>query len=907
MIDRQKAKEFAQRWAGIGNEEQHCQRFWLELLDDVLGYGNMASVVFEERMPNGGKCDVWIKDSGVMAEQKSLNIDLDARGSDGKTPLQQLQGYADYLPRLQQPKYLITCSFGVFRVYNRDLYSQIDLRNHKLEFTLEEFGRDPDYLKFIIDSQAFRREREREINMDAGRHIAELRAWLEEQYLTRTSADLHALNALCVRLVFCLYCEDAGLFERDAFINFIKNTPADRLRTELQNLFDVLDTPAEERSPYNNLNFPYVNGGLFRERTQIPNFTQDIKAVLDRAAGFDWSQISPTIFGGIFESTLNPETRRAAGMHYTSPENIHRLIDPLFLDGIKDELRAVRDSAAATPRAKAAGLKALHGKICSLTFFDPACGSGNFLTETYLCLRELEENLLKALKGLEPGWAPEQRVSLDRFYGIEVNDFAVGVAETALWISRLQANGRSEFAEPEMDLPLKESAHILCANALRCDWNEVLPAEKCNYILGNPPFSGARNQTREQKAEIQEVFHNSRNCGNIDYVAGWYMKAAEYMADHPVRAAFVSTNSICQGEQVANVWKPLTDLGVHIDFACNTFRWKNEASEQAHVFVVVVGFSKQDTPKRLFWRKSPDGEAEALSPGRINPYLADAPDVFIWSRNTPLCHVPEIGIGNKPIDGGNYIFTEEEKDEFLRREPGAARFMRPFIGAEEFLHGKMRYILYLAPASEQELLGLPLCSERINKVREYRLASNSAPTRLLAQRPRNYHVENMPAGNSIIIPEVSSERREYIPIGYITPDILCSNRTKLIPDAGLYHFGVLTSLFHNAWMRVVAGRLESRYVYSNNIVYNNFVWPEPSDGQKARIEETAQGILDARARFNNTLAELYDPDMMPESLKEAHLANDRAVEEAYGACFGGDEEKIVSHLFALYGDKTRDE
>ena len=446
----------------------------------------------------------------------------------------------------------------------------------------------------------------------------------------------------------------------------------------------------------------------------------------------------------------------------------------------------------------------------------------------------------------------------------------------------------------------------MCANALRCDWNEVLPAERCSYILGNPPFLGARYQTPEQKAEIKEVFHNSRNCGNIDYVTGWYMKAAEYMKDYPVRAAFVSTNSICQGEQVANVWKPLTDLGVHIDFAHNTFRWTNEAENPAHVFIVIVGFSKQVDDKTLYYHDSPDSEATILHPQRINPYLANAPDVFIWSRNTPLCHIPEIGIGNKPIDGGNYIFTEEEKDEFLRREPGAARFMHPFIGAEEFLHGKKRYILYLAPASEQELLGLPLCMERINKVREYRLASTSAQTRMLAQKPRNYHVENMPAGNSIIIPEVSSERRDYIPIGYITPDNLCSNKTKLIPNARLYHFGVLTSQFHNAWMRRVAGRLKNDYSYSNNIVYNNFVWPEPSEEQMARIEEAAQHILDVRKTFSNTLAELYDPDLMPASLKEAHTANDRAVEDAYGVDFGGDEEKIVSHLFRLYSDKIRE-
>ena len=550
--------------------------------------------------------------------------------------------------------------------------------------------------------------------------------------------------------------------------------------------------------------------------------------------------------------------------------------------------------------------------MCTLKFFDPACGSGNFLTETYICLRKLEDVLLGELQAGQTGFSFEseamgQRVRLSQFYGIEINDFAVTVAETALWISRLKANGETSMllSMGDDDFPLHEAAHIVHGNALRMDWNEVVPANQCSFILGNPPFYGARMQSKQQKAEIQDVFHGSKNSGNIDYVAGWYIKAAEYMGNYPIRAAFVSTNSICQGEQVANVWKPIYDLGVRIDFAHDTFRWRNEATEQAHVYVVIVGFSKLSGKKTLFHHANPDAPEEVSNPANINAYLSAAPDVFVWNRSKPLCDVPSIGIGNKPIDGGNYLFKDDEKKAFLAVEPKAAEYFHKWLGSNEFLNNCPRYVLWLGDKSEEELADLPCCRERVENVRQLRLASKSAPTRKIADTPTRFHVENMPEGTSILIPKVSSERRRYIPLGFIGPETFCSDLVFLIADASVYQFGVLHSQFHNAWMRTVAGRLKSDYRYSGGVVYNNFVWPNPTSKQREAIEACAQAILDTRDNYpDKSLANLYDPDKMPADLLAAHRALDAAVEAAYGVNFDGDEEKIVAYLFKLYAQAT---
>ena len=638
-----------------------------------------------------------------------------------------------------------------------------------------------------------------------------------------------------------------------------------------------------------------------------------MELLLNASRGFDWRHISPTIFGAVFESTLNPETRRAGGMHYTSIENIHKVIDPLFLDDLKKELAEIEGEKVERKRLFA--LREFQQKLASLNIFDPACGSGNFLTESYIQLRRLENRVLESIQGEGQasmgfeGDLDPVKVSITQFYGIEINDFAVSVAKAALWIAESQMlTETQDVVSRYIDyFPLTTNAHIVAGNALRTAWGGVLPANECSYIIGNPPFYGARMQSKEQKAEIQEVFHGAKNSGNIDYVAGWYMKAAEYMADYPICAAFVSTNSICQGEQVANIWEPIFRLGFHIDFAFDTFRWRNEANDQAHVFVVIVGFSKQLKGKRLFHHASPDEEPIFKAPQNINAYLKDAPDVFVWNRSKPLCDVPKIGIGSQPIDNGNYLFDEVGMQDFLVKEPGAKRFVHPWLGSQEFINGKKRYVLWLGEATESDLDRLPLSRERINAVREYRAQSSRAQTKKAAETPNHFGTELIASSTSVLIPKVSSERRRYIPMGFIEPDVFCSDLVFLIPNATLYQYGVLQSQFHNAWMRTVAGRLKSDYRYSGGVVYNNFVWPEPAAEQRQAIEEAAQMILDVReAHQGKTLAELYDPDKMPSDLRAAHQNLDRAVEEAYGVDFNGDEEKIVAHLFKLYAESTED-
>lgn len=790
------------------------------------------------------------------------------------------------------------------------------------------------WLSFFTDKKHSRIEREKQLSVQAGEIVGKLHAQLSAQYknIETDRREQYSLNVLVVRLVFLLYAEDAELLQhKDAFLDYMKQFESSQMRTALIELFEVLDTPVEQRDPYLSeglLAFPYINGGLYSKDADIiiPQFTDQIRLdlLLEASQKFNWSKISPTIFGAVFESTLNPETRRAGGMHYTSIENIHKVIDPLFLNDLTQELEDIEGEKVEKNRKVM--LRAFQHKLASLNIFDPACGSGNFLTESYLSLRKLENRVIESLQGDQVSFDVDAasliKVSLSQFYGIEINDFAVSVAKTALWIAEEQMMEATQeiVLAPFGFLPLKSNPNIHEGNALRMDWNDVLPAEGCSFICGNPPFLGARNQNKEQKAEIADVYNGAKNSGNIDYVAGWYMKAAGYIEDHLVRCAFVSTNSICQGEQVANIWAPLFELGVRIDFAHDTFRWINEANDQAHVFCVIVGFSKLGGFKTLYHHAGPDADEAVLQLKTINAYLKDAPDVFIWNRSKPLCDVPKIGIGNKPIDGGNYLFKEADMWDFLAKEPGAKPFFHPWIGSDEFIKGKPRWVLWLGEATSEQLDALPECRKRIEAVREYRLASKSAPTRKIADRPQRFHVENLPNRTSVLIPEVSSERRRYIPMGFISPDALCSNLVKLIPNATLYHFGILTSQFHNAWMRTVAGRLKSDYRYSGGVVYNNFIWPgavgnlnipvEEAVPQEVRtkIEQCAQGALDAReAHPGKTLADLYDPDKMPADLLAAHKALDAAVEEAYGVDFDGDEEKIVVHLFKLYAQATATE
>ncbi len=908
MEQRTAAADFAAEWKGRGYEKGETQVFWIQLLRQVLGVADAERrIIFEDQvlLDNTSFIDARIPESRVLIEQKGCHINLEAkaRQSDGAvlTPLEQAKRYVVGLPLSQHPRYIVVCNFATFLIY--------DCEKQQTEFIkLEELPREYHRFGFLVDPTRSLRQREMELSLQAGVIVGRIYDALLKQYNNPDSLESrHSLNALCVRLVFCLYAEDAGVFGSHNVFHDYLHAHRSEARNALINLFRVLDTKPEERDEYMDADlaaFPYVNGGLFADDgTKIPRLTEEIvELILQKAsADFDWSKISPTIFGAVFESTLNPETRRSGGMHYTSIENMHKVIDPLFLDVLRAELDDIRSVAVERTRMKK--LREYQEKLAGLTFLDPACGSGNFLTETYLSLRRLENEVISLLNRGQGVFALGEdspvKVSIGQFYGIEINDFAVTVARTALWIAESQMLRETEaIVRTDLDfLPLKSYVNITEGNALRIDWESVVPSEKLNYIMGNPPFIGARVMSAEQKEDVNSIFAGWKNAGNLDYVCCWYKKAADMMRGNSIRAALVSTNSITQGEAVALLWKPLTESGVHIDFAHRTFRWDNEAVLKAHVHCVIVGFSTApNAASKLIYAE--EGTQVA---GNINGYLLDAADVYIDSRNKALCDVPAIAIGNKPIDGGHYLFTKEEMQEFLLREPAAAPWFKPWYGAQEFIGNKPRYCLWLKNCPPHELRRLPECMKRIEAVRQFRLGSKSAGTRKIAVTPTRFHVENFPVGHFIVIPEVSSERRAYVPMGYMDDSVLCSNKVRLMPEATLYHFGMLTSSVHMAWMRTVCGRLETRYDYSINIVYNNFPWPTPTPARQAAIEKTAQGILDARALYpDSSLADLYDEVTMPPELRRAHQKNDRAVMQAYGFALDLPESTIVTELMKMY-------
>lgn len=911
------AKQFVKDWTGKGFEKQEAQRFWIALLQNVFGVEQATNAIEFEvpvQLSHTSFIDGYIKDTHVLIEQKGADIDLRKgyKQSDGSmlTPYQQARRYAGYLPHNMNPRWIVVCNFKEFHIHdmNRPNDTPEVIQLADLE---KEFHR----LQFLVDTGNERIQKEMQISLQAGELVGKLYDSLLTQYKDPTSpTSLKSLNMLCVRLVFCLYAEDAAIFgAHGMFHDYLKDIPASGIRRALVDLFRILDTKAADRDPYladdnpTLAAFPYVNGGLFAdENIEIPPFTEELKTLLLSKASedFDWSEISPTIFGAVFEATLNPETRRSGGMHYTSIENIHKVIDPLFYNALVSELEEI--TAIAVKKTRDTKLDAYQKKLASLTFLDPACGSGNFLTETYLSLRRLENKVVAArldnqiVLGDSADFYPIQ-VSIGQFYGIEINDFAVTVAKTALWIAESQMMKETEaIVHMRMDfLPLTSYANIVEGNALRIDWEDVVPKNKLDYIMGNPPFVGARIMEQSQKDDVNTIFKGWKNAGNLDYVACWYKKASDLMAGTSIRSALVSTNSVCQGETVANLWKPLFNRDVHIDFAHRTFRWDSEAKIKAHVHCVIVGFSTalNSAPKVIY------DNNRAMTVKNINAYLVDADNIFVESRSKSLCNVPPIGIGNKPIDGGSYLFTKEEMQDFIKKEPSSKKWFKPWYGSQEFINRQPRYCLWLGECPPSELLKMPLCLERVDTVRHFRLASSSAGTVKLAEKPTRFHVENMPLSNYIVIPEVSSERRKYIPMGYMSPDVLCSNLVKLIPNASLYHFGVLTSNVHMAWMRAVCGRLKSDYRYSKDVVYNNFPWPTPTSEQIAKIEQTAQAILDARAKYPDcSFADLYGERMwlFPELLK-AHQQNDKAVMQAYG--FWGKlntETECVAELMKMY-------
>ena len=911
------AAEFAKRWEGRGYEKGESQLFWADLLTNVYGVGNLPEFIrYEEQVASmidsTNFIDGHIPSTKVIIEQKSIDKDLRApiKQSSGimLTPFQQAKQYVANMPRSEHPKWIVTCNFAEFLVYDMERPN-----GEPEQIFLKDLGKEYYRLKFLVDDKSEHISKEMEVSMQAGEIVGRIYDALLKQYDDNSPEALRWLNILCVRIVFCLYAEDAGIFTRDQFHDYLVGYEAKDMRNALIRLFEVLNTPTEKRSRYlmDDLKaFPYTNGGLFATEIEIPQFTDELRLVLlhNASLDFDWSAISPTIFGAVFESTLNPETRRAGGMHYTSIENIHKVIDALFLNTLRKEFETILEEKVEKVRNRL--LDAFQDKLASLVFFDPACGSGNFLTETYLSLRRLENEVIRAryhgqtFLGLE-GYSPI-KVSISQFYGIEINDFAVTVATTALWISEAQMLRETEtIIKHDIDfLPLKHYANITEGNALRIDWESAVPKDRLTYIIGNPPFVGARMMAETQKQDMIYVFGPKwKNVGDLDYVCCWYKKAADLMSTNKnIRTAFVSTNSLCQGEQVAYLWERLFDNGILINFAHRTFQWDSEATIKAHVHCVIVGFSYKNIEPRIIF----DGD-RAVSANNINAYLLDAPDVFIGSRETPLCDVPAIGIGNKPIDGGNYLFDKDEMEEFVKAEPKSANYFHPYYGAFEFIHRKPRYCLWLGECSPAELRSMPHCVKRIEAVRSFRLASKSPGTVKLADRPTRFHVENMPKGNYIVIPQVSSQNRRYIPMGYMDESVICSDKVRLMPEGTLYHFGVLESNVHMAWMRSICARLKSDYSYTVNNVYNNFPWPSPTDQQRARIEQTAQAILDARALYpDSSLADLYDEAVMPPELRKAHQANDRAVMEAYGFKVGKEftESTCVTELFKMYQTMT---
>ena len=928
------AKEFVIQWENRGNEKSDTQHYWTDLLQKVLLVNDPHSYIeFEKpvRFKNQQFIDGYIFSTRVLIEQKSYGIDLDVPlpQSDGTklTAYQQARRYISGLSNLENPRYIITCNFSEIWVYDNRNTTNCEPEKILLKNLEKEYHR----LNFLVDETAVPLHQEKVISIEAGDIVEDIYNKLHEQYIDRDNPiSRQSLNKLCVRLVFCLYAEDSGLFgTHTAFHDYLDSYKTSHWRKAIVDLFHILNTPYDERDEYTDdeLNaFPYVNGGLFSEENIIiPQFSEELRTlILEKAsADFNWSKISPTIFGAVFESTVDKIERQEGGMHYTSVENIHKVIDPLFLNTLWkdyydiigkreeklakdiDKYRTNKDKLHKLNQNQVKQLETLQARIAKLTFLDPACGSGNFLTETYISLRRLENEIIRKLheSHMFVGWMDNPvKVSIYQFYGMEVNDFAVSVAKTALWIAEHQMLKETEnIASFNIDpLPLKSFDNITKCNALRTDWNSVVPAKSLNYIMGNPPFYGARKMTSDQKDDLKHVFGDDWNgVGNLDYVAGWYKIVTEVMTQNPmIKMALVSTNSITQGEQVAILWESLMeDHKLHIDFAYRTFRWDNQVKNEAKVHCVIIGCS---VGKKASILEIYDGK-HLNQVKQINPYLTDHPDTWILRRRDPLCKVPPLLTGSQRIDNDLYMFTDKEKESFIKNEPLSEKHFHLWYGADEFINNTPRWVLYLGDCKPNELKAMPHCMKIIQKVREYRLSSTRPQTISAAESPRHFGLEVIPSSNFMIVPVVSSESRQYVPMGFMSPEIMCSNQVNLIPDATLYHFGVLESVVHMAWTRVVCGRMKSDYRYSKEIVYNNFPWPKPTKEQKQKIEKTAQAILDARAKNpESNLATLYEVNTMPEALLKAHKANDKAVLAAYGLSPKTPESEIVAELFKLY-------
>lgn len=938
-VSKKEIQNFIKSWSTGAHEVADKVTFWntilrflgvpQEQIDNRTFIDYEKSIKLKENEHFDGSIDAYIPSTHVLIEQKSSGVDLskpESRPNGGHTekitPYEQARRYDTHLSANERAYFYVLCNFNEFIIY--DIRENVDAKPVTIE--LKDLEKDLNALDFLVNKHKTRIQKEQQISVDAGKLVSKMYDELLDIFSNYPTLDdekvKHSINELCVRLVFCLYAEDAGLFSNtEAFYDYLKDVAPNQIGLKLKELFEVLNTEDDDRNKKDQFwkdehpvleAFPYVNGGLFANMDIfIPPFTQKLKDILlnEASRGFNWKDISPTIFGAVFESTLNPETRRQGGMHYTSVQNIHKVIDPLFLNELKDELKQIK--AWKQPKKKQELAKAFQMKLSRLTFFDPACGSGNFLTETYLCLRKLENEALKIQYPnpvLDVGDSDEYiKVSIQQFFGIEINDFAVSVAKTALWIaeSQMMEETKDIFYANWDFLPLKTYTRIHEGNAIRMDWNSVIEAYGCHYVLGNPPFVGAKMLTDEQRADMDSIWGCKR--GKMDYVSCWYIKAAQYIQGTNIKCAFVSTNSITQGELANSLGqKLLIDYNCKINFAYRTFVWDNDTENKAHVHVVIIGFSLQNDKNKYIYDK--DNHKKLAT--NINQYLLDAPTVIVAEQRNPISHNAPIMVrGSQLIDGGNFLLTPAERDQLVKQNPELKKYVFEYFNAKLFLHqtntSDKQYCLYLADCPTNIMKNNRFIYDRIKKVKEFRENSRGKSTQKLADTPSEYFIAQRPKAHSIALPVVSSGNRKYIPMKFLTEEVVLTNALFYIDNADLYEFGILESCVHMAWLRTIGGRLKSDYRYATSLVYNTFPWCNIDDKHKQKIQETAQGILDARKKYpDNSLADLYDPLLMPIELQNAHKANDKAILQAYGLPIDASESDIVAHLFKMYKDLT---
>lgn len=918
-----RAARFAESWAGRGDEKSDTQQYWRDLLDKVLLIPDTSDrqvLWFERRTALDGFIDALMVQARVLVEQKSLGVDLDRpepRQGTMVTPVEQAKRYSDSLPPSERPSVLITCDFGTFRLY--DLEADPLARTPQSEFTLADLPEHINEIGRLFAHEHSRVVQQEKLSVKAGRRVARLHDSLAECFKNPDDPAEHdALAMLTVRLVFCLYAEDANLFRPDALRDYVAASTPERLGEDLFDLFEVLDTPIGKRRRYlpESLKaFPYVDGGLFADRIDVPPLTGELRdALLEISEGFDWSGISPVIFGSLMEETLSHDERRKGGMHYTSVKNIHRLIDPLFLDGLKTEL----EGAEARPVAggsRTNALNKLHDKIAGLRFLDPACGSGNFLTETYLELRRIENRILADLDkdgqlALDLGDDLNPvRVSISHFHGIEINGFACAVARTALWIAEQQALDDTESTISGLPrLPFTDTAHIQQGNALRLDWNELLPGDHCDYVMGNPPFIGQYLMSDSQKEDMRLIWDKGYD-GYLDYATSWHRKASEYLAKPGAAFAFVSTNSISQGQPVPSLFRPLFDEGWRIRFAHRTFAWDAQSTDNAHVHVVIVGMDKTSEPAPILFEYTDiDGEPAARTVDNINGYLLDGPNVFVEKRMKPLSsELSPARRGSQPTDGGNLILDGRKEYDRAMSDPIAAKYVRPFRMGRELINGTNRWCLWMPGVEPSEIKSSSFLRDRVDAVKETRLASRKAVTRGKAMTAWLFDENHQPTTRYLAIPAVFSGRREYATCDWYTSDIIAGNKIYTCADPDGLAFAVIESRMFMAWQKAIGGRLKSDPNFSNTVVWNNLPLPALDDETRTALIEAGRNVLVARANHpGQSLADLYDPDYMPTDLRAAHRELDKIADVAFGArkWLKDDDDTRLQVLFKSYTRMT---